>query len=116
MARAALWRDAHREQIRAQTSAYGKAHPEVGREKMRRRRTLIAGNGPVDRISEDEIFARDGERCHICGKPVRRDQMSLDHIVPIALGGSHTMANVRLAHRRCNYRRAHRGAAQLLML
>lgn len=53
---------------------------------------------------------RDGDGCYLCGLLIDftitdvNDPMhySRDHVVPRALGGGPTLANVRLAHRRCN--------------
>lgn len=50
--------------------------------------------------------------CHICGRPVDktlsgRDPLgpSIDHLIPVAAGGTHDRANLRLAHQRCNNQR-----------
>lgn len=50
--------------------------------------------------------------CQICGRKVdwhdikdghvRRDYPSVDHIVPLSKGGTHTWGNVQLAHMACN--------------
>jgi len=50
--------------------------------------------------------------CQICGRKVnwndikdghvRRDYPSVDHIVPLSKGGTHTWGNVQLAHMSCN--------------
>jgi 5-methylcytosine-specific restriction endonuclease McrA len=63
----------------------------------------------VERIDKITVFERDGWRCRLCGGTVDRrlkhpDAMSatLDHIVPLSRGGTHTWANVQLAHHRCN--------------
>jgi 5-methylcytosine-specific restriction endonuclease McrA len=49
------------------------------------------------------VVFRDGGRCWICGG---WGANSADHIVPIAEGGHPTsLANLRAAHRKCNYRR-----------
>jgi 5-methylcytosine-specific restriction endonuclease McrA len=42
-------------------------------------------------------------------------QPSLDHIVPLSCGGTHTRDNVRCSHLRCNLLRKNRGAAQTRM-
>lgn len=48
-------------------------------------------------------------RCGLCAKAVNPGlrwphplSASLDHIVPLSLGGDHTVTNVQLAHLRCN--------------
>jgi len=70
-----------------------------------------------------DIFDRDGWRCGLCGKPVRKDYQwpdprarSLDHILPLSKGGAHTRANVQLAHLRCNWSKNDRVEAVQLRL
>lgn len=53
----------------------------------------------------DEIAKRDNHICHVCYTHVDRHELSLDHVVPITLGGDHTRANSRIAHRDCNWAR-----------
>jgi 5-methylcytosine-specific restriction endonuclease McrA len=55
------------------------------------------------------ISQRDGWRCQLCGKKVDPKAQwpdpwfgSIDHIVPISVGGADAPANVQLAHLRCN--------------
>ena len=50
--------------------------------------------------------------CQICGKPTDKDDITnghigrlyptLDHIIPLSKGGTHTWDNVQLAHMSCN--------------
>lgn len=70
-----------------------------------------------------EIAERDAWRCHLCGDLVDSqlswpDPMSpsLDHVVPLSLGGSHTPENVRLAHVRCNSAKGNRGGEEQVLL
>lgn len=83
----------------------------IAREKARqaRRRGALTA-GPVSR---DEIFERDGYVCQLCDEPVDLDLKfpdpgfgTLDHIIPIAKGGSHTLWNLQLAHFLCNQRKS----------
>lgn len=67
----------------------------------------------IERVDLDVLYQRDGGRCGICGRIVLRKLASVDHIVPLALGGKHGYVNVQLAHRLCNYKRSHRGPAQM---
>jgi 5-methylcytosine-specific restriction endonuclease McrA len=54
------------------------------------------------------VVERDLGVCQICGDPMGTEvwphplSPSLDHVVPLAAGGSHTLANVQLAHLGCN--------------
>ena len=41
-------------------------------------------------------------RCHYCGKLFQPDQLSIDHIVPLARGGKSTRGNVVPACTECN--------------
>lgn len=86
-----------------------------------RRRVRMRG-GTVGRVDRREIFKRDGWRCHICGKKVdpslsypHPQSASLDHLVPVASGGSHEAKNVALAHWLCNSKRREVGPAQLIL-
>lgn len=72
------------------------------------RRRLVYKNG--DKINRMEVFERDEWTCWLCGILVDRslrlpDLMAatLDHRTPLGLGGTHTYANVAIAHALCNF-------------
>lgn len=70
----------------------------------------------IDRIDLHDLFKRDDGVCHICGKQCNWNDYtvtdttiiagnwypSVDHIVPVSLGGADAWDNVMLAHRICN--------------
>lgn len=94
---------------RCSRTNWKRLHPEQHKIQNQRRRARKYGNGEVQSISPREIFERDGWMCGICGKRVDRrlkfphpKSASLDHIVPLAMGGTHTRNNVQLAHFICN--------------
>lgn len=69
----------------------------------------------VEKFDPIEIFTRDGWVCQLCGVPVAKDAVvphpdapTLDHVVPLALGGEHSRANGQLAHFMCNSRKGAR--------
>lgn len=73
-----------------------------------------------DRIRPYDVFARDGFKCQICNKKLAMDKKaphpdspSIDHIVPLAKGGTHTWANVQAAHFLCNSKKSDQGYAQM---
>jgi 5-methylcytosine-specific restriction endonuclease McrA len=79
-----------------------------------RRRATIRG-AEREPVSRAQVFARDGWNCHLCGDPIDREAVApeplaptLDHVVPLARGGSHTMRNLRPAHFICNARKSDR--------
>lgn len=55
------------------------------------------------RISQ--IIARDGFNCWLCGEANWQGDMTIDHAIPKARGGTNELHNLRLAHRRCNEKR-----------
>lgn len=90
---------------------------------INRRRRLIVSATESESFDKIDIFERDGWVCQICGKKVNRNlsypnpkSASLDHILPMALGGGHTRANVQLAHLRCNIKKSDSGGGQLRLV
>jgi hypothetical protein len=77
-------------------------------------------NGDGERIQRWAVVERDRHRCGICGTRVDPlleypDPMSasIDHIVPLSRGGTHTYDNVQLAHLKCNRDKSDAGVGQL---
>lgn len=77
-------------------------------------------NSSSEKFFRKEIFERDNWRCQLCGKKTRRDvggrhplAPSLDHIVPISRGGSHTRINTQCAHLQCNFQKHSRILGQM---
>lgn len=114
-------RAAERERQRAWRREVG--YLDCMREADQRRRARLL-KAEVERFANTDVFERDCWRCGICNKRVRQDLLfphpfsaSLDHVVPLSLGGAHVRANVRLAHLRCNVARGSRmGAEQLALI
>lgn len=96
--------------------------PEQAQAKLARkmiRRALEAGV-ESERFTPLEIFVRDNWICGLCAEPVEPvlkhpDPMcaSIDHVVPVKLGGTHTRANVQCVHLVCNLRKGARAAEQV---
>lgn len=67
-------------------------------------------------ISLERLYKRDNGICYLCGKQcdwedgvtkegtfiAGNNYPSIDHVVPVARGGTHTWDNIKLAHRLCN--------------
>lgn len=76
------------------------------------------GDAPRDVIHLRDLYVRDGGICQICGEPcdwsdcvrltdgamlrVGSRYPTIDHIIALANGGTHTWDNVQLAHHHCN--------------
>lgn len=84
----------------------------------KRRDEKIKLNGRIDKdITLIKIYNKNNGICAICGDIcdyddykkteegyfiAGEDYPSIDHIIPVSKGGTHTWNNVQLAHRRCN--------------
>lgn len=74
-----------------------------------------------ERFSPLTVLARDKWRCQLCGKKTPQfkrgtldhNAPELDHIVPLSLGGQHTMSNTQCACRACNLAKGARALGQL---
>ena len=49
-----------------------------------------------------EVFKRDSFRCRYCGAPGTAKQLEIDHVVPVAAGGSSDADNLVASCHRCN--------------
>lgn len=85
-----------------------RAKGQRDRHKNHRKRVRHYG-GNYEPVRPEEIFERDGWKCQICGKAIRRDtkcphplSASIDHIIPVSEGGDHVAENLRAAHFGCN--------------
>jgi Restriction endonuclease len=122
------WRASHAGHISEYNKQYAADHPEEGRARNQRNyppyyaankpafiararlRRLRLLNAPVlETFRDEEIFERDKWICQICFEKVNKKlkwpdpgSASIDHVIPIAKGGSHCRQNVVLAHRICN--------------
>jgi len=72
------------------------------------RRARIAGVD-IDEVDIGAIFARDGYRCTYCGNI---ENLSIDHIIPLANGGPHCEENLVVACKSCN---SSKGAKSLVV-
>lgn len=66
-------------------------------------------------------ISKDQPACHICGRPIdytlpHLDPMSfvVDHVRPLAKGGTDTLENKRAAHRECNSKKRARLVAPIV--
>lgn len=90
--------------------AQGLTPPQLQRAQMKR----APGS---ERIEHQEVFISCGWICQLCHAAVDSHlswpdlgSASLDHKQPISKGGTHTRANVQLAHLGCNMSKGNRGS------
>ena len=109
----AQWRERHSEVKQAIAARWRLNHPEQVRALSRRARALRANAPCGEPFTIEDVIARCGWVCGICGLPIDpnaqdKTRRSLDHIVPISKGGAHTLENAQLAHQNCNSRKGNR--------
>ena len=107
---------------KCQRNAYNKINPWRNRESAHRRKARIK-KVRVGHVSGNVIYQRDNGKCQICRKMVditlrhpHPMSASIDHIVPIALGGSHENKNVQLTHLICNMKKGTSAVNEQLIL
>lgn len=92
------------------------------RYKGRKRRAARKAVRHMD-FSRLDILERDGWMCQLCNKRIDRrlkfphpKSASLDHIVPLSVGGADVPSNVQAAHWDCNVAKGNRPANDQLRL
>lgn len=85
---------------------YGQVYDYAGTAMVRAKKL---GATIIEPISNLEVFERDGWTCYLCHTPVdpqadcyQPNSATVDHVIPFASGGQHTLSNVRCACFRCN--------------
>jgi len=75
----------------------------------RSRRSARKRNAFVENVSTKKLAKMQNWKCHLCGGKISKTakaphphSLSLDHLIPLSLGGEHSYANCAAAHFRCN--------------
>ncbi len=69
--------------------------------KTQRRRAMLY-NAFIENIDKKELWRRDNKECQICHEPIKLDDVTLDHVIPLSRGGLHEYANIVCSHEACN--------------
>lgn len=87
-----------------------------------RYRTRLTG-AFVEPVYRVKVYERDRWTCRLCGEPVDLTARvpdplapTLDHILPLALGGEHSYANAQCAHYRCNHLKGAKCEEQMVLI
>lgn len=132
-ARVKAYRDAQPDVIKARKDEYNRANPDKVRSWQKRYRTenpevSRAGcslrnarkrTASVERVSLLDVIARDGAACYMCGvltdpraPKQSRFKAEIEHVIPLANGGTHTLDNLKCACHPCNAVKGHRLTAE----
>jgi 5-methylcytosine-specific restriction endonuclease McrA len=113
-ARAAVvkWCEANRDRLNAAKRAFVRrdyaAHPEKYLERRARRRARERNTSDVERIDYQRILDESQGMCGICHGALGDARFHFDHIIPLAMGGTHTTGNIQIAHSACNLKKGAR--------
>ena len=75
----------------------------------------VATNRTKKQVNVQALLQRDGDCCFLCGKPLA-DDITRDHLVPVAHGGPNHISNLVLMHRACNQAVGHMPVMQKIGL
>lgn len=104
----AIYRETHKEERLATRRAY--AHNHRDKERGWKTAKHVRKQGVIHIPYErHEIYERDKGRCQLCQKRLAFSSVTIDHIVPISLGGADAPYNVQIACLSCNARKQHVG-------
>jgi len=116
-AKKAQWADpGQRAQMSAANRRWHDEHPDRNGDRTTRwwanrgadyRATRVVAGKPTTGSVRDQaerliVLERADGACEICGEDVGLTGFTVDHIIPTSRGGIHELANLQLAHRRCN--------------
>ncbi len=121
----------HADRLRADARAAGAVYYATHREEMIRRAAQWSRSNPDKRaaiqikrraqkrgleaetVLPSVVYETDGYVCQLCDQPTEPNgpygrRPSIDHKIPLSLGGPHTYANTQTAHRACNSAKGNR--------
>ena len=98
------WKSANVDRVKELNRQWISANPEKNREKVHRRRAIIAGQGGSIPSSDMALHRRNyGNKCAMCGaKASRKFVLEIDHIRPLSRGGQHVLSNIQFLCKSCN--------------
>lgn len=69
-------------------------------------RTSRIGRGNIPRDMRESIYRRDSYTCQFCGLAFAPNNLTIDHLIPLSLGGLDEQTNYVTCCRACNQRKA----------
>lgn len=69
-------------------------------------RATRLGRGNIPKKLRHDVYKRDRWTCVFCGLVFPADELTIDHLIPLALGGTDDVTNYATSCRSCNQRKA----------
>ncbi|MGB2923698.1 MAG: HNH endonuclease [Limnothrix sp.] len=63
---------------------------------------------PIPTSVRQYVYQRDNYQCQRCGQPHHETKLSVDHIIPLAKGGSNDISNLQTLCLSCNQKKGSR--------
>jgi CRISPR/Cas system Type II protein with McrA/HNH and RuvC-like nuclease domain len=96
------YRERHKERSDAQRDSWKARNPQRQKlYKQNRRARKQNADGSLSPGLKEKLFALQKGKCACCGEPLGA-RYHMDHIMPLALGGTNTDDNIQLLRGRCN--------------
>ena len=100
-----IWRESHKEYVSEYLKAWRKANPDITKIYSNNRRDLLIEGGKLSKGLFDKLIILQKGKCACCKVKLSTVVVHLDHIYPLARGGSNTDDNIQLLCQRCNNRK-----------
>lgn len=101
------WAARNPEKVRAAKQGYKRRNPDVQRMACIRRRSRIKGStGNLTEQQWHAILDLAGHACLACGASATTVKLTVDHVVPLAAGGSNSPSNIQVLCMSCNGRKS----------
>jgi 5-methylcytosine-specific restriction endonuclease McrA len=100
LAEAKAWQKSNWQKVLEIGRRWSKNNPEKVLEKSRTRRALKRGSGgTITKAEWHQLLEKAGYKCMRCGS---KERLTLDHVVPLAVGGKHEINNAQVLCQSCN--------------
>lgn len=97
------WKQANPDKVRQHTRNYRRKYPEKNAQFVHNRRSAIIYNGGVFTAKEfNALCKKYDNKCVKCGKD---GKLTIDHVIPLSLGGSNSIDNIQPLCQSCNSRK-----------
>lgn len=96
----------NKEKIKERYKKWSLANPEKERMRAKQRRDRLRGASGSFSVDEwNTIKKKYGNKCLCCGRKEPEIKLTIDHVVPISIGGNNTIENIQPLCHSCNSRK-----------